>query len=503
MVQAEKTKPKSGPKSSSNIIASHQVIVIGCGHSGVINGVKLKANNIDDFVILEAADRVGGCWRDNTYPGCACDVPSAFYSYSFRANPNWSHTFAGQAEIRDYIEDTVNEMGLAPHLRLNTKLIQAQWLKHDKCWKLRTNKGEYRAQFVVFATGPLTKANTPSLPGLAEFPGEIFHSAEWNHDYDLAGKRVAVVGTGASSAQFVPEIQKIAKHVTIFQRTAPWVLPRPFARNISELEKAINRHSPILQYLSRRRIELLLVAVNYALTHPWVMNTLEPYVKRILKKQVPDKNLRDKITADFTLGCKRIIFSNDYYAAIKRKNVDLIASALEEVKGNRVIAANGESAEVDAIIFGTGFEITPPPIATKIKSADGHFLAERWKSEGPQAYLGTTIYDTPNAFFMVGPNILVYSSFIEIAEWQAAYIVDAIKSLSKRGIQQFNLLKEVSDEYNQRIQELLTDTVWNSGGCNSYYLGEDGRNIASWPWAIPKLKRKLSQFDLVNYQISR
>ena len=485
----------------NGIIAEHKVIIVGCGHSGVINGVKLTDAGIHDFIILERASRAGGCWRENTYPGCACDVPSTFYSYSFRTNPEWSHSFASQAEILHYIEDTVETLGLSAKVRFNTDMKEASWLEQERRWSIRTNKGEYRAQFVIFATGPLTKASYPDIEGLDEFPGEVFHSAEWNHEVDLTGKRVAVIGTGASAAQFVPEIQPRVAKLTVFQRTAPWVLPRPFDRNISELEKMINRRTPILQKLSRRRIESLLVGVNYALTHPWVMRTFEPYLKWLLRRQIRDRALREKLTPDFMIGCKRIIFSNDYYPALQQDNAQVIASGLTRIEGNRVIAANGESVEADVIIFGTGFDLMPPPVGKIIRCANGEFMAQRWKREGPQAYLGTTTHDMPNAFMMVGPNILVYSSFIEIAEWQSAYIVDAIRQTDARDVEVIRLPKPFCDDYNEHVQSLLHNTVFNAGGCNSYYLGEDGRNVASWPWTVPELQRRLSRFDLVNYQI--
>lgn len=485
-----------------NIIAEHKVIIVGCGHSGVVNAYKLQQAGINDYIILERADRPGGCWRENTYPGCACDVPSTFYSYSFRRNPEWSHSFPGQEEILQYVEDTVAELGLDKKIRFNTNMEEAKWLTEEKCWSLNTNDGEYRAQFVIFATGPLTDANIPDIAGLDQFSGEVFHSAKWNHDCDLAGKRVAVIGTGASAIQFIPEVQKVAKQVTVFQRTAPWVLPRPMSRKITDLEKFINRRSPILQSLSRRRIEAMLVPMNYGLTHPWVMEKAEPYARRVLKKQVPDKALREKVSPNFTMGCKRILFSNDYYHTLKQPNVDLIASGLTEVQGNRVVAENGESVEVDVIIFGTGFQLTPPPVANKIRSMDGSLLSERWQQESAQAFAGTTLWDLPNAFIMIGPNILVYSSFIEIVEWQTDYIIDAIRKLDDRGLQMFRLQKQESENYNSRIQENLGNSVFSTGGCNSYYLDDNGRDIASWPWSIKKLKKRLSSFDLINYQVS-
>jgi cation diffusion facilitator CzcD-associated flavoprotein CzcO len=489
--------------SKSKVVSEHKVIIVGCGHSGVINAYKLQEANISDFIILERADRAGGCWRENTYPGCACDVPSTFYSYSFRRNPDWSHSFPGQEEILGYIEDTIKELELNKKIRFNTEMFEAEWLPNEKRWSITTSAGEFRSQFVIFATGPLTDANIPEVNGLEDFSGEVFHSAQWNHDVDLEGKRVAVIGTGASAIQFIPEVQKVAKHVTVFQRTAPWVLPRPMSREISGIEKFINRHTSILQNLSRRRIEMMLVPMNYGLTHPRVMKWVEPYVRNILKKQVRDKTLRDKVSPNFTIGCKRVLFSNDYYRALKKPNVDVIASGLNEVQGNKAIASNGESIEADVIIFGTGFQISPPPIAHMIRGMDGRLLAERWEEESAQAFVGTTMWDMPNAFVMIGPNILVYSSFIEIVEWQTGYIIDAIKKMDERGLETFRLKKKESDEYNDWIQKNLSNSVFSTGGCQSYYLDDKGRDIASWPWTISKLKKRLSEFDLINYQISQ
>lgn len=488
---------------NSHIIAHHKAIIVGCGHSGVVNAVKLRNEGIEDFIILERADRPGGCWRDNTYPGCACDVPSVFYSYSFQRNPDWSHTFPGQEEILHYIEDTVETLGLEEKIRFNTDMIEAEWLEDERQWKVVTNRGEYRSKFVIFATGPLTQENIPDVEGIDSFKGEIFHSAKWNHDIDLTGKRVAVIGTGASAAQFIPRIQKQAKEITVFQRTAPWVLPRPFDRDVTAAEKAINRRTPLLQNLSRDSIKASLGVINYALIHPWAMKLIEPLARRVVRKEVPDRELRKKIMPNFTIGCKRIIFSNEYYQALQQDNVRVIASALESVDGNEVIARDTESVEADVIIFATGFQVTPPPVADKIRTPNGEYLSQRWQLEGPEAYLGTTVYDLPNAFIMVGPNILVYSSFIEIAEWQATYIVDAIKQVEERHLSWFRLSREASREYNRVVQDNLQGTVWNSGGCDSYYLDENGRNLASWPWTVPQLKEALQHFDLVSYRIKR
>lgn len=492
--------PSSQAKAANESSSSYKVLIIGCGHSGIINAVKLREAGIEDFMILEKSDRIGGTWRENTYPGCGCDVPSAFYSYSFNLNPNWSHAFSRQGEILSYMEDTFDKMGLGKNIRLNTELLQAKWSDEKRRWQVKTDKGLYDSQYIIYSTGPLTQPLMPDIPGLKDFKGEIFHSAQWNHDYDLKGKNVAVIGTGASAVQFVPEIQKEVKNLSILQRTAPWVLPRP-DKEISNLRKKIVARFPFIQKMERNQTRALLILINYALIHPWLMEKIEPSLKKMMAKMVKDPVLLKNILPDFTLGCKRIIFSSDYFKTLQKSNVSLLPHALERVEGNEVVAANGERVEVDAIIFGTGFDLSSFPVASRIQCDDGRTLADRWREEGAQAYLGTTIKDLPNAFYMVGPNIMVYSSFIEIAEWQTAYIVDAIRKADKRNIEVIHLSAKASDAYNKRVQDNLGGTVWNSGGCDSYYLDEHGVNHASWPWTVPALKRKLSYFDLISYEI--
>lgn len=480
----------------------HKVIIIGAGLSGIAAAVKLREAGITDVVLLEKAERPGGTWRENTYPGCGCDVPSVFYSFSFNLNPAWSHAYARQPEIQAYIEDTVGREQLRPRIRFNTELHEARWQDGERRWHLDTSDGPYRAQFVIFAAGPISEPSIPDLPGLKDFPGPVFHSARWRHDVDLAGQRVAVVGTGASAIQFVPEIRKQARQVHVFQRTAPWVFQRPNPR-IPDWLKTLHRRFPVTQSLERAAIEALVLGVNHGLTHPALMRALEPAALGQLAQRVPDPVLLRKVTPDFTIGCKRVLFSNDWYEALQQPNVELVDDGLARVDGNEVVSRRGERRTVDAIIFGTGFDVTHPPIAKRIRCTDGEWLSERWARESPQAYLGSTLADVPNAFLMVGPNIVVYTSFISVAETQCNYIVDAIRQMDARGVEVFCLPREVQDRYNARVQEKLQPTVWNSGNCVSYYLDEHGRNFAAWPGTIPELKRKLSRFDLVNYRVWR
>lgn len=479
----------------------YRVTIIGCGLSGIAAAVKLKKEGITDFVILEKSDQVGGTWRENTYPGCGCDVPSSLYSFSFALNNEWDYSYARQPQILKYIEDTVNKMQLRPFLQTCTELQEAEWVENKRRWKITTNRGAHWSQFVIFAAGPITEPSIPNLPGLDSFEGETFHSARWNHDYELKGKRVAVIGSGASAIQFVPEIYPDIESMVIFQRTAPWVFPRP-NRKISSYEKSLMERFSFLQKTERQLIQQGLLLINYGLLHPWVMRRIEPYARNLLKKQVRDPELLKKVSPDFTIGCKRVLFSNDWYRTLQKPKVELLADSLASVQGNQLISKGGERRTVDTIIFGTGFDVTHPPIAKRIRCADGKFLADHWSTGGPEAYMGTTFKDAPNAFFMVGPNILVYSSFIGIAEWQSIYVVDAIKKAGNRQIEVIRLPEDFSRQYNQKVQKLLQSTVWNDGNCISYYLDDHGKNFAAWPWKVPELKRRLSRFDFEHYELT-
>lgn len=479
----------------------YRVVIVGCGVSGIACAEKLLKSGITDFAILEKAGRVGGTWRDNTYPGCGCDVPSSLYSFSFNLNPQWSRAFAPQPEILCYIEHTVERLGLKRFIHMQTELLSSHWDAGKQQWVVKTNQGEIRAQFIVFAAGPITKPAIPAVPGLDNFDGEVFHSARWNHGCYLAGKRVAVIGTGASAIQFVPEIQPIVRQLYVFQRTPAWVFPRP-NRHISKLERRLRDRFSQIDRIERTLIDKGLLAINYGLLHPWVFKLIEPQAKALLALQVRDPELRKKLTPRFTIGCKRMLFSNDYYHCLQQPNVELLASALTRVTDKTVVGAQGEIRNVDTIIFGTGYDVTRPPIADRIYCPGGELLANRWQREGPEAYLGTTLKDLPNAFLMVGPNILVYSSFIGIAEWQSGYIADAIVKASRHKIKTIRMSADYSHRYNKRVQRDLQGTVWNSGGCSSYYLDEQGRNFAAWPWTVPALREKLQRFDMENYVVN-
>jgi cation diffusion facilitator CzcD-associated flavoprotein CzcO len=476
----------------------HRVVVVGAGLSGIAAAAKLQMAGITDFVVLEQADRVGGTWRANTYPGCAVDIPSPLYSFSFSPNPGWTRNFAGQPELLDYIEDTVRRRRLTPHLRLSTELIEASWSAAEQRWILDTSGGRYVAEHVIFASGLLAEPKIPDVPGLDTFTGEIFHSARWNHDVDLTGKRVAVIGTGCSSVQIVPAIQPAVAELYVFQRTAAWVLPRldfPFPPAV----RWLFRRFPPAQRLLRYQCDLIMRGLAAVATRARLARLLNPVGRQVLKRQVPDPVLRQRLTPTFTVGCKRLLLSNTYLPALGQPNVELIPQALTAVDGQHAVAADGTRRAVDVIVFASGFELRHPPIASRIRCRDGRLLAEAWATRRPEAYLATTVPGVPNGYLILGPNIVMYNSLLALAESQLDYIISAIALTARHGIGALEVREVPFRSFNQRVQRDLGRTVYNQGGCSSFYLDEDGGNFVIWPWSIKRLRDDMSRFDIENY----
>ncbi len=475
--------------------------IVGAGISGILAAIRLKKIGYDNFKIIEKANHVGGTWRENTYPGCGCDVPSALYSYSFAPSAKWSHLFAKQPEILSYLEEVSEKFDIKPLIQFDTALENAQWDDRRNLWVIDTNQGQYLSKTVVFATGPITEPQMPKLDGIESFTGEMFHSAKWQHDLDLTGKRIAVIGTGASAIQFVPQIQPKAKALYVFQRTAPWVLPKPDVE-LGELGKSVMAKYPLIQAGWRKSVAQSLNAINFGLRNPAALKPVNALGKQLLKLQIKDPVLRKNVTPNFLVGCKRILFANNYYPALQAPNTTLIPHGLVKVEGNTVIAANGERHEVDVIIWGTGFEVSHPPIGKKVFNSKGQRLSDLWKDTSPEAYLGTSMQDVPNAFLVLGPNVLVYDSFIGLAEAQLDYIVDGLQKIKAQQIAALTIKPTVLRQHNERVQKHLKTTVFNSGGCQSYYLDANGRNFAAWPWSLETLRKRLKQLNLHDYDVS-
>ena len=479
------------------------IIVIGAGFGGLGMAARLKKEGRNDFVILERSEEVGGTWQANTYPGCQCDVPSHLYSLSFAPNPEWTRTYSKQAEIWEYLQKVADDHGLRPHLRLGTSLLGATWDEDGRIWHLDTSAGPMAANVLISAPGGLSEPTIPDVPGLAEFPGKIFHSARWDHSYDLKGKRVAVVGSGASAIQFVPKIQPEVEQMHVLQRTPPWILPHG-DRPIPRVQRAIYRRFPFVQkairsgiYWSREFVVLGLVFDSR------LLGILQRVAEAHLRRQVTDPALRAKVTPDYTIGCKRMLPSNKWYPALSQPNVELVPSAFQEVRGSTVVAADGTECEVDAIIMGTGFHVTDLPWAANVKGQGGRTLDEAWDGS-PQAYLGAAIAGFPNHFALLGPNTgLGHTSVVYMIEAQIHYVMDALRRMEALDVESVEVRQEVQDAYNEELQKRMAGTVWNTGGCQSWYLDKNGRNTTLWPEFTWRYRLRTRRFDEGDYGLER
>jgi cation diffusion facilitator CzcD-associated flavoprotein CzcO len=478
-----------------------RVAILGAGFGGLGMAIRLKERGIEDFVVLERDEEVGGTWWANTYPGCQCDIPSHLYSYSFALNPEWTRTYPLQPEIRDYLRECADRYGVRPHLRLGCGVERAEWEEEAGTWRLETTDGTFTAQVVIAAPGALSEPRIPELPGLDEFRGTVFHTARWNHHVDLTGRRVAVVGTGASAIQTVPQIQTIAEHVTVFQRTPPWVVPHR-DRPLTRFEHALYRRVPAAQRIVRNAVylgrELLVTGMAY---RPKLMNVLQRAAEGHLARQVPDPELRAKLTPNYVLGCKRILPSNRWYPAITQPNVELVPSAVTEVRPEGVIGADGVLHEVDTLIFATGFHVTDVPFAQFIRGRDGARLEDFWQGS-PQAYRGASVPGFPNLFWIIGPNTgLGHNSMVFMIEAHINYLLDALQTMDARGASEIEVRRDAYDAYNAYLQSRLEGTVWNTGGCSSWYLDATGRNAVIWPDFTFRFWEQTRRFDAAAYEL--
>ncbi len=468
--------------------------MVGSGFAGLGAAIALARSGERDVVVLERADDVGGTWRENTYPGCACDVPSVLYSFSFAPNRSWTRSFSPQPEIQAYLQKVAREYGVVPYLRTSCTMLDAQWDDSALVWRLRTSRGDLTAQALVAATGPLNEPALPRIRGLDRFQGELFHSAEWNHDYDLTGKRVAVIGTGASAVQFIPHVAREAARLTVFQRTAPWVMPRP-DRTLTRVERRAYRSVPALQKLARAGVWASRELSVIGFRNPGIMPLAERIASRHLRRQVPDPELRAKLTPHFRMGCKRVLLSNDYYPALTQRHVDLSTDPIAEVTASSVMSADGTEREVDCIILGTGFHVTDVPLARQVRNAAGVTLEEHWEGS-PQAHLGMMVDGYPNLFLMVGPNTgLGHTSILLMIEAQASYIAEAVTTMRRRDLAAVEVRREVLDRYNAALAQKLEGTVWTSGGCSSWYVDATGRVSTLWPTFTLPYMRSAQHFD--------
>jgi cation diffusion facilitator CzcD-associated flavoprotein CzcO len=477
-----------------------RIAIVGAGFAGIGMAIGLRAAGIEDFVVLERAEDVGGTWQANTYPGCQCDVPSHLYSFSFEPNPSWTRTYSMQPEIWAYLRRCSERYGIGPHLRLGHELTGATWDDDARRWLVETSRGSYSASLLIDATGPLSHPAVPAIRGLRRFEGKLFHSARWDHDHDLAGERVAVIGTGASAIQFVPKIADRVGRLHVFQRTPPWIMPHS-DRPTSRLERQLYRRLPLAQRAVRTVVYWTRESfvIGFA-KRPSMAAPAERIARLHLRRQVRDRELRRRLEPDFRLGCKRVLISNEWYPALTRPDVELVSERIVAVEGRDIVLADGTRREVDTIILGTGFHVTDPPTARLVRGRDGRTLAQV-AGDSPRAYLGTAMAGFPNLFKIIGPNTgLGHSSMVFMIESQLAYVMDAIRTMHERAIATVEVRPEAVAAFNEELQEMLQGTVWSSG-CASWYLDASGRNTTLWPDFTFRFRERTRRFDADAYEL--
>lgn len=488
---------------SESAPAEHTPIaVIGAGVAGIGLAVSLRAAGFEDFLILERADDLGGTWQANTYPGCACDVPSHLYSYSFAPNPDWSRTYGRQPEILGYLRDVAERHDVVRHMRFGTDVERAQWDEGRRRWLVRTDRGVLSADVLISAVGPFSEAKIPNMPGRETFRGAQFHSLHWDHEHDLTGERVAVIGTGASAVQFIPEIAPKVRRLTVFQRSAPWIVSR-LDRSTLGVERAMLRRLPLLgtalrgAYYAGIESFGLVGFVDRRFRHPF-----QALSRMQLRRQVHDPALRRKLIPDYMIGCKRAIFSDAYYPALTRDNVEVVTESIAEIRPGSIVTTDGAEYPVDTIVWGTGFGAIPK-LYERIEGVGGLTVADHYRRR-PSSYLGAAIAGFPNMFLTLGPfGAAGNQSAIFMIESQIAYIVDALKTLRDNAVDRVEVRASAQDRFLDEMRQRSRDTVWLGGGCDSYYTTDKGENAGLYPnWSF-EYRRRVASFDADSYLLSR
>ena len=478
-----------------------RVAIVGSGFAGIGMAIRLKQMGVASLTVYEAAGDIGGTWRDNDYPGAACDIPSHLYSFSFAPNPSWSRTFGSQREILDYLKRCARDHGVEPLIRCNARVTKARFDDDARVWHLDiatapdgSTHETVEADVVIAANGPLSRPAMPGIAGIERFGGALFHSARWDHTYPFEGKTVAVIGTGASAVQFIPHLQRRAARLCVFQRTPPWIMPRP-DRTISPHAQGAFRWLPLAQQIARWMIYWRheARALAFIVNTQWMQGPMR-FSTSYLARRVQDPVLRAKLTPNYLLGCKRVLLSSDYYPALTQPNVDVVTTPIREIVEDGLVTDDGRHWPVDAIVCGTGFQVADAGAPFPIIGAHGADLDARWRANGPQAYLGTSIAGFPNFFMMIGPNTgLGHNSMVYMIESHMAYSARSLRRLCERGARTREVRETVEHAYNERLQNAFRGTVWMSG-CRSWYLSKRGRNTTLWPgfsFAFRRLTRRV------------
>jgi cyclohexanone monooxygenase len=474
------------------------VAIIGAGAGGLGLAIRLAKSRRRDFVLFEASDGVGGTWRSNTYPGAACDVPSHLYSYSFARKPDWSKTYADQPEILRYFEECAERFGIARHVRPNTRITSAHWNEEDRRWRLTDAAGAtYEADVLVSAVGTFATPSLPATAGLDSFAGPCFHSARWEHQHDLADRRVAVIGTGASAAQIVPELAKVAKEVFVYQRTPQWILPRS-DKPFTEEQKRRFARNPIAARRHRRELYWAFentIAFRHGETGA---EQLKAVAQSHLDYRIKDEELRRQLTPDFPFGCKRSLVCSDFYKALLRDNVELVTQPIDRVTPGSLVTTDGQERPVDAIVLATGFKATEYLDGLDVTGVGGRRLHDDW-SEVAHAYMGLTVSGYPNFFMLYGPNTNQGgNSIIVILEAQATYVLGALRAMRRHRVQALDVRRDVMEGYNRELQEALAGTIWNDG-CQSYFKNANGKIATQLPQTSRWYAQRTRRFQMKEY----
>jgi cation diffusion facilitator CzcD-associated flavoprotein CzcO len=480
---------------------SRSVAVVGGGFGGVGAAAMLRRAGYDDVTVFERGERVGGVWHHNTYPGAACDVPSHLYEFSFAPNPRWSRRFAPQAEIQAYLEDVARRHGVLDRIRTSTEVQEARWDGERGRWVLQTSAGPHEADVLLTACGQLSVPTVPPLPGLDSFEGPAFHTARWRHDIDLAGRRVAVVGTGCSAIQVVPAIQPIVEHVDVYQRSPGWTIPKmDFA--YSERAQRLFERFPVLQRLDRTAIFAFMELGAAAMTgRGWLMPPFRAVARRQITKAIADPELRDKVTPSDEVGCKRVMLTDEWYPTLTRPNVELVADRIAEVTPNGIRAEDGTERPADVLVLATGFQSHGFVAPMEVVGAEGRSLAEEW-AHVARAYLGMSVPGFPNLFLLYGPNTNGGTgSVIYTIEAAMAHVIAALDELARADARSIELRRETLEAFDRELREALAGTVWHSG-CTNWYVDENGNDPNQWPWLWSTYRRRTERIEPGTYELT-
>jgi cation diffusion facilitator CzcD-associated flavoprotein CzcO len=475
-------------------VTDTEVLIIGAGFSGLGAAMALLEDGHPDFFVIERADSLGGTWRDNSYPGCACDIPSVLYSYTEDQNPDWTRAFAPQPEILDYMRAVAARHELEPHIRYGHELLGADYEEDRQLWVVRTSAGAFTARVLVSAVGALADPSVPALDGFERFRGRSFHSARWDHDHDLSGRRVAVVGTGASAIQFVPEIVDRVERLTLFQRTPPWVMPRANPPIPAAWRRAFRR-SPRLERIVREAVFSLFESFHFGFRHPAAGRLAQRRALGNIERNVTDAVLRAKLTPDYALGCKRVLGSDTWYPALCRPNVEVVTDRIATVTEDGIVDGAGVHHQVDTIIFGTGFRVTDPPIADRVRGRGGVSLRESWQGS-MKAHLGIAINGFPNMVMLLGPNTgLGHNSVLLMIEAQLGYLRRLLAYRATNGLATVEPTADAQARFAADVDQGMQGSVWTAGGCVSWYLDATGRNSTLWPGSVRAYRRRLARLE--------